>query len=280
MIEVNNNFSILMGILIFIITTCIGSFLNVVIYRLPNNLSLVKPRSFCPNCGHQIKWYDNIPIISFILLKGKCRNCHSKISVRYLIVELLTGGLSLVLYWRFGVSWMSLFSIICLFCLEIIFFIDLKHYVIPISTIVIIGTLGILLIIIELIGKFCQYQIFQINIPYISDKYQVLGSVFFIVLALLTKLIEKVIKIELIGDGDLLLFVVVSLFIGIVYTVMGIIIASIIALMVEKIILRNKKRRLIPFGPYLSISFLLVIIFGDNMINCYIEFIKKIISFT
>lgn len=78
-------------VLAFVSGLCLGSFLNVVLYRLPRGMSIVAPRSFCPNCRHQVRWYDNVPVLSYLILRGKCRDCGAKISWRYPAVELVTG---------------------------------------------------------------------------------------------------------------------------------------------------------------------------------------------
>ena len=137
---------IVYAVFVFLITTAIGSFLNVLIYRLPLKISLVKPSSHCPNCKCKIKWYDNIPIISYIILRGKCRNCKEKISIRYLIVELLTGVISTLIFLRFGISLMSLFGILLFLLLIPLSFIDVEHLIIPDSIIIgllVLGVVGI-----------------------------------------------------------------------------------------------------------------------------------------
>ena len=108
-----------------------GSFLNVLIYRLPNHESIVLPASYCPNCQHKLAWYDNIPVISYLRLGGKCRYCKKPISPRYLIVELVNGGLLALSFGIFGLnSLMVLSCIFCSICL-VITFIDLEHMIIP-----------------------------------------------------------------------------------------------------------------------------------------------------
>src|SRR5271154_4161927 len=93
----------------FVVGLSIGSFLNVVIARLPENLSIVSPRSRCPKCGAGIAWYDNLPLVSWILLLGKCRNCRTPISIRYPTVELLVGLLFLAVYRMYGPTWLTPF---------------------------------------------------------------------------------------------------------------------------------------------------------------------------
>ncbi|MDQ7055120.1 MAG: prepilin peptidase [Persephonella sp.] len=123
---------ILLYIAFFIFGTVIGSFLNVLIYRLPRGKSPLKPVfSFCPECGTNIKWYDNIPVVSYILLKGRCRNCGHRISIRYLIVEIITGVASVLSYLKWGLSIDYLFIFIFLCVIIAITFIDIDFKIIP-----------------------------------------------------------------------------------------------------------------------------------------------------
>lgn len=123
--------SLVIHLFVFLVGLCVGSFLNVVIARVPEGLSVVSPPSRCPRCGRGIAWYDNIPVLSWVLLRGKCRGCALPISPRYPIVELLVGLLALALVRRFGLEWhtLSLFVFVCL--LVAITYIDLDHWIIP-----------------------------------------------------------------------------------------------------------------------------------------------------
>ena len=117
--------------LIFILGTCLGSFANVCIYRLPKNKQIISGRSFCPNCKKKISWYDNLPLISFINLNNKCRKCDKSISPRYFLVELTTGITFLLIYLNFQNSLTIIFLSILSLILIIIFFIDLENFIIP-----------------------------------------------------------------------------------------------------------------------------------------------------
>ena len=119
------------SILVFFIGICLGSFANVCIYRLPKNKQIITDRSFCPKCKKIIKWFDNIPLISFLLLNGKCRKCRKPISLKYFIIELITGIGFLLIYLNFN-NYLTIIFLSVLFLLYlIIFFIDLKHFIIP-----------------------------------------------------------------------------------------------------------------------------------------------------
>ena len=124
-----------MGAFLYIFLACVGavvgSFLNVLIFRIPEGQSIVLPSSHCPKCGHAIRVYDNIPIISYLILRGKCRDCHEKISMQYPIVEAITALMSLLLFLKFGLSFKYLSSFIFTCALITITFIDLRHQIIP-----------------------------------------------------------------------------------------------------------------------------------------------------
>ncbi|MDO8722968.1 MAG: prepilin peptidase, partial [Syntrophales bacterium] len=122
---------IFMEIIIALLGAAIGSFLNVCIRRVPAGESLVFPSSHCPKCNYSIRFYDNIPIISFLLLRGRCRNCREGISLQYPLVELLTAIMALLLFWKFGLTLKFLFSFLFACVLIIITFIDLEHQIIP-----------------------------------------------------------------------------------------------------------------------------------------------------
>ena len=120
-----------MSTLIFLLGTIIGSFLNVCIYRIPKGQSIIYPSSNCPNCGTYLKWYNLVPILSFIIQRGKCGYCREKISLQYPIVEFSNGLLYLLLYNKFDLIIDFIFYSIVFSILLIIFFIDLYYQIIP-----------------------------------------------------------------------------------------------------------------------------------------------------
>ncbi|MCK9432971.1 MAG: prepilin peptidase, partial [Candidatus Omnitrophica bacterium] len=119
------------NIIVFIFGSIVGSFLNVCIHRMPKGESVVWPRSHCPQCQKRIPGYDNIPFLSFIILKGRCRYCHQKISWRYPLVEFLTGLLTVVFFNRFGLSYEFFLYMVMLWALIVATFVDIKHRIIP-----------------------------------------------------------------------------------------------------------------------------------------------------
>lgn len=116
---------------IFVIGACLGSFLNVCIYRIPEELSVVSPGSRCPKCLIPITWYDNIPILSWLVLRGKCRSCQTKIAPRYMLVEALTGVLFLMVYLEYGFAWVTLIYWLFVFGLVLGTFVDFDHFILP-----------------------------------------------------------------------------------------------------------------------------------------------------
>ena len=118
-------------IIVFIFGSIWGSFSNVCIHRIPKNMSVVKGRSFCPSCNKQIRWYNNIPLLSFVILKARCIECSTKINVKYFLVELISGLNFVLIFYLFGISLTTLLFFILSICFIIIFFIDLKHFIIP-----------------------------------------------------------------------------------------------------------------------------------------------------
>ncbi len=124
-------FDVIIAVWIGLFGLCVGSFLNVVIYRVPEELSIVKPRSRCPRCGHQLAWFENIPVFSWLALRGKCRSCKAPISFRYPMIELLTGLLFLATLQRFGLGWELGRGVILVGFLVALTFIGLDHWLLP-----------------------------------------------------------------------------------------------------------------------------------------------------
>ena len=117
-------------IIVFILGSIWGSFSNVCIYRMPYNISVIKGRSHCPSCKKQIRWFDNIPLLSYIILKAKCRDCSSNIESKYFLVELISALSFVFIFYLFGLTLTTLFFFILIIFFMIIIFIDLKHFII------------------------------------------------------------------------------------------------------------------------------------------------------
>ncbi len=262
----------------FLVGLCIGSFLNVVIYRLPNEMSILRPRSFCPKCKNSISWRSNIPLISFLIQRGKCNFCGKEISFRYPIVELIT-GISFVIFnssspyfYSFSIAnpFEKIFTWFLLSILIAISFIDFDHFWIPQSLINFGFFVGLInLLNIELYGSKLSNNSFLLKGLFAS-----LGI--YLIFECLRITARKVFKKDALGKGDSKLVAMIALWLGPVGIVMGIAIAYIIAaifLLASFQIKKIKKGQIIPFAPFLSMGGLIVWFFGNQYL---INFIYRI----
>lgn len=238
-----------------------GSFANVCIYRLPKNKSIVTGRSFCPKCKKKIIWYDNIPLLSFILLKSKCRFCKKPINSQYFIVELITAISFVSIYYFFGLTLAALLlSILSVFFI-IIFFIDLKHFIIP-------NELTFPLMIIGFFKSFDPNLNQTIFPNYINS---LIGGVFgYLIIWLIIFFYKKVRKKEGMGLGDAKLLAVVGFWFGWFSIPFTIFMSSVVALIFVLPSLINKSRKMssqIPFGPYIIIAVIFYVSFSNQIKN-------------
>lgn len=248
---------------------CIGSFLNVVIYRLPKGKSVVTPRSFCPACEHAIPWYDNIPLFSFLWLKGKCRHCKAPISFQYFFVELLTALFSLAT-WVFFQDLVLYFAYFCLFIAPLIavIFIDLQHRIIP-NEISLSGILfGIALHAFEAPLFFVKEALFD------SILGVFVGGGF---LYLVAWGYEKIKKREGLGGGDVKLAAMCGAFFGWQSVLMILLVASVLGSLIGLIVVSIKKdwRYALPFGPFLAVAGFMQLFFGRQILQWYLSLFYK-----
>ncbi len=248
--------------LLFIILGGIwGSFSNVCIYRLPENKGIVAGRSFCPNCKNKIQWFDNIPILSFVLLKGKCRHCKNIISLQYLIVELISSVSFVTIYYFFGLTFTTLLLLILSVFFIIIFFIDLKHFIIP-------NVLTFTLMIVGFIKSFDPNLNKAIFPNYINS---LIGGVFgYLIIWLIIYFYKKVRKKEGMGLGDAKLLSAIGFWFGWLSIPFTIFISSLVALILVIPSILNKSRGMtsqIPFGPYIIIGCIIYVSFANQIKN-------------
>ncbi len=244
----------------FIFGMLVGSFLNVCICRMPKDESIVFPPSHCPQCSYQIPWYDNIPVVSYLLLRGKCRGCDARISLQYPLVELLNGTLSLLLFLRFGTT--PAFAVLFLFCsaLVVITFIDIEHQIIPDE----ISLSGIL------VGFF--FSFFLKGHSWINSLLGILlggGS-----LLLVAYVYQRLTGKDGMGGGDIKLLAMMGAFLGWKAVPFIIFASSLVGSIVgvSIMLLQKKDARLaIPFGPYLAFAALVYIFYGKPLISWYLE---------
>jgi leader peptidase (prepilin peptidase)/N-methyltransferase len=244
----------------FLFGSIFGSFSNVCIYRLPNNKAISKGRSFCSSCKEEIRWFDNIPLISFIILRGKCRNCNAKISFQYFLVELIAGLSFVFIYYLFGISITSVLLAILSIFFIIIFFIDLKHYIIPNELTFPLMAIGFL--------KSFDPNLNQTIFPnYINSL--IGGLVGYSIIWLIIFIYKKIRNKEGMGLGDAKLLAVIGFWFGWLSIPFTIFISSVVALiLVIPSILKKSKGMAsqIPFGPYIIIGCIIYISF-ENQIN-------------
>lgn len=232
--------------LLFLITGLfLGSFYNVVAYRITKGESILFPRSHCPQCKHNLKFWELIPIISFVIQKGKCVKCHAKISWFYPLAEIVCGLLFMTCYLVFG---LSLNLIIALTFISMIVIIVLSDYYYMIIEDVILIVFGLLLMI----------EIFLINGINVLVSSILNGIIAFGVMFLIKLLGDFLFKKESMGGGDIKLMFIFGLVLGFELAITSIFLASIIALPISLIILKQKKDNVLPFGPYLSMGALIL----------------------
>jgi len=240
-----------------------GSFANVCIYRLPLRGGVVKGRSFCPKCKKKILWYENIPIISYLILGGKCSKCKKKISSQYLLVESISIISFLIIYYFFGISLTSALLMILFLSFLIIFFIDLKHYIIPNVLTFPMMVLGFL-------------KSFDPNLNSIFPNFinSLIGGVFgYLIIWFIILFYKKIRNKEGMGLGDAKLLAVVGFWFGWVSIPFIIFLSSATALIIVIPDLLKKSKKLssqIPFGPYIIIATLIFIVFKDKLLSMLI----------
>ncbi len=248
----------LQGILIFALGTCLGSFLNVCIYRLPRKRSIVRPRSHCPFCEKTIPLWLNIPILSYLILRGKCYNCRAKIPLRYPVVEFLTGVLLVVLWSKFGLTWQFLqYSTLILFLIPISF-IDLDYKLI----------LNILTLPGMLIGILFSILL-KLNNLSSAILGLILGGGFLYLIALLGKLIFKK---ESMGGGDIKLGAMIGVFLG-PKVVVALFLAFLFTIPIIIIGMGTGRLRVgstLPFGPFVATAAVTLICFGHQLLAIYL----------
>jgi leader peptidase (prepilin peptidase)/N-methyltransferase len=248
---------------LFVFGLCIGSFLNVCIHRIPLNASIVKPRSRCPRCEIPISFYDNIPILSYLLLRGRCRGCRVPIGIRYPLVELLTGVLTVCVFKSFGLTATGAVYFLLVMVLIVITFIDIDHRIIPDK----ISLPGIPV-----------FFIAALFLPHISIPGSLLGiiagggSLYLVALGY-----HLITGQEGMGGGDIKLLAMIGAVVGwqgILFTIFaGSFIGCAAGLF---LMIKNRKgmKLAIPFGPFLSAGAVIYLFYGPQLITWYINMLR------
>lgn len=236
-----------------------GSFLNVCIHRLPEGQSIVTPGSTCPQCKKPIRFYDNIPIISYLLLRARCRNCATPIPLRYPMVELLGGLLALCVFLKFGLSLETLVYFVFIAVLLVITYIDIDHRIIP-------DILSLPGIPIFFLGSFIL-----VDVTWVDALIGILvggGSLFAVAWGyyLLTRK-------EGMGGGDIKLLAMIGALIGwkgVLFTIFASSAIGTIAGIITMLYTKKGLKLAVPFGPFLAIGAIIYIFFGPQIIQWYL----------
>lgn len=264
----------------------LGSFLNVVILRLPKRLEwqwkndsreilgepelydppppgIVVERSHCPHCGHQLSWYENIPLVSYLVLRGRCRNCKTPISLQYPLVELLTMLLVLACVWQWGFGWQGFGAIVLTCFLIALTGIDLRTQLLP-------DQLTLPLMWLGLIGN--------IDNLYMPAKPALVGAIIgYLSLWTVWWLFKQITGKEGMGHGDFKLLAAIGAWVGLKGILPTILISSLVGAIIGSIWLAAKGRDRatpIPFGPYLAIAGWIVFMWGEPIIAAYMSYVK------
>ena len=252
-----------MTILILIYGLIIGSFLNVCIYRVPREESIAFPGSHCPTCEHKLKWYDNIPLFSYLSLKGKCRYCGVKISKQYPIVESLNALIYLILFYYFNFSIDFIFLALISSVLIVILFIDLKEMIIPDILVVILLGLSVL-------HKMLNYFLNGLS-PQIVNSFLglLLAGGLFLAIVLLSK--------GGMGGGDVTLIAALGFILGVKYILLTIFLSFILGAIISVALLATKiktRKDPIPFGPFIILGFFISLLWGEVLLDWYFKLLS------
>ena len=274
-LEINQNIHIILAVASFLLGGTIGSFLNVCVHRLPKGLSVVTPRSRCPKCEKEIAWYDNIPMLSWLILGAKCRNCNEPISWQYPLVEAITGLLFLLVYLRFGLTVAAPIYMILSASLVLVTFIDLTDWTIPNEVTFPGMPLGIGC---ALLGMVIPGSGLRLDSPVMAIAGLALGGG---ILYTLDKLSLLLLKKPGMGFGDVKLVAMLGAFFGPWGVLLTIVTASFIGAAVGLTMMSVQRSRgkekgegnYLPFGPYLALGGLIVMFSGQEIIDLYLSYI-------
>ena len=234
---------------------CIGSFLNVCIYRIPREESIVFPGSHCMKCGYELKWYDLIPVVSYISLRGKCRKCGDRISIQYPIVELLNAVIYLIIYLEYGYSLDTLKFMVLVSFLIVIAVIDFKTMFVYTNTIIVGAVFGVIFTLVQ------WYT--EKSFPLDNIYGALIGTVVIGAIVLVT---------HGMGEGDIEIVAVSGLFLGAKCSIFmlfsGVVLGGIVAAIILILKLKDRKDE-IAFGPYLAVGSILSVLVGNQIMNWY-----------
>ena len=242
-------------IVFFILGSVMGSFYNVVGERMPKGESILRPKySYCPNCNKRLKWYELIPIFSYIIQLGKCRNCKKEISAMYLFIEIVTGALFAVSYYSFGISYELIISLALVSFFSIVIVSDLTYMIIPDEVTLVTS---IIIIVVNFLNLGIKGGFIQLG-------YGVITFTFMYLIMLLGNFLFKK---ESLGGADVKLMFIAGLALHPILGILVVFIASCIALPISLIILLTDNEHMIPFGPFLVASIVLLFFLKIDLDN-------------
>ena len=252
MVDIPTSLKIAVYLVAFLYGSVIGSFVNVCIVRIPRKESIVKIRSHCENCGYQLKWYDLVPIFSYVFLGGKCRKCKSRISPQHLVLEVLNGGLYVLIFCVCGIGVEALLFCLAGSALLTLSFIDWKTYEIPVGCNIFIGFLGIIRAVYDY-HNLLLYVIGLISV-----------SVFLYILYVCT-------KGRAIGGGDIKLMAACGLLLGWKLNILAFLIGCIVGAVVHLIRMKvSGESHVLAMGPYLSLGIMAAALWGNRFLSWYL----------
>ena len=244
---------------VILLGAVVGSFLNVCIYRIPRGESLVFPASRCPQCGRGISWHDNVPIVGYFLLRGRCRHCRQPISGRYPLVEFLSAVLALAAYVKFGFSLALPAVFLFLAVVIVIVFIDIEHQIIP-HEIVLPG-----------IPVFLLAAVFIMGVPWLDSFLGIMVGIG--ILYLIALYYEQLTGNEGMGGGDVNLMAMFGAFLGWQSLLFILMIASVTGAAVGIFLMIRRGESLkyaVPFGPFLSLGAVLYLFWGRDLMKSFL----------
>ncbi len=238
----------------------VGSYLNVVIYRVPRGRSTLRPRSKCPGCNQPIAWYDNVPVLSYLVLRGRCRRCRQALSMRYPIVEATTSALFALATFHFGLSITTLIAWLFLSLLLSLALIDFDHLLLPDALTLPGLVLGLLLSTVS-----------DLTGPLSAGLGAFLGG--FVLLAIIG--LYLLLRGEFgMGLGDPKMLAMIGAFLGLSKTVVTLFVASLVGSLVSLLLILARRadgRSKLPFGVYLALGAAVALFFGDSLVHWYIS---------
>jgi leader peptidase (prepilin peptidase)/N-methyltransferase len=264
-----NNPIMMIGLLTFVFGAIVGSFLNVCIARIPNDESVIHPPSHCPRCNARIRFYDNIPLISYVVLLGRCRACGERISPRYFAVELLMAALAVALYYQFGLGLAFIASFVFVAALMVISFIDLHVRIVP----DVISLPGIVVgLLFSVIGRFVLNDPYElVPSPWSSILGILIGGG---VLLALAWAYEAFTGVEGMGGGDIKLLAMIGAFLGwpsipvtLFFSSLGGSVIGLTAMIIKGV----GRKYALPFAPFLCLGALLYLFFGRELVEMYLS---------